>query len=252
MGLSASNHLSGNVYDIFAVNNSGAMALCTGPAWSSTTARGTGAGTTQIGNTTGAWVNSQTLTHCYGGGAGTTDYGSVPVAAATYLGSFYATANGQTTEQFAPAAATGGNATMLGLFNAYNRVGITAQSADSTSSWTYALTTWRAEDASNSNRITWLDGLAQVPVVATSQAYVSGGAAVNGVTFNSITNAPLVSLQSSSAGAGNTLTTQASTPPVLGLSYAQAMESAAGSTTWAGAASGPTRQLNGLSIALNH
>src|ERR1700688_1158878 len=53
MGLDAGvPHIaSGSVYDIFGVSNAGTLAICAGPAWTSTTARGTGAGTTQIDQT---------------------------------------------------------------------------------------------------------------------------------------------------------------------------------------------------------
>jgi len=46
MGLAAANVLNGIVYDVWGCNVSGALAIGVGPPWTSTTARGTGAGTT--------------------------------------------------------------------------------------------------------------------------------------------------------------------------------------------------------------
>lgn len=167
MGLAAANHLSGSVYDIFGVNNAGTLTLCTGPAWTSTTGRGTGAGTTELTQTNGGlWTNANSMTNCYGGAAGTTNYGAVSANAGTYLGSFYATANGQTEMQFAPTPAAGGTNNFLALYNAYNRVLTRSMSRDSTASWTYNSATWRSANNSASNRITWLDGLQQSSVVA--------------------------------------------------------------------------------------
>jgi len=236
MGLSTSNVASGSVYDIFGVSNSGTLVICVGPAWSSTTARGTGAGTTQLDQTNGGlWTNENSLTHCYGGAAGTTDYGSVAAHAATYLGSLYATANGQTGMQFAPAAAAGGSNNVLALYNAYNRVLFHSLSRDNTSSWTYSTATWRAADNSNSNRINWLDGLIQSQVTASWQAFCGNQGGNNysvGVNFDSTSATPggvvgdsyySGSTSFSSIAGGNSTI-------ALGWHYAQAMEDVQGGT----------------------
>ena len=188
MGLDAGvPHIaSGSLYDVFAVNNSGAPALCAGPAWSSAASRGTGAGTTQLERKNGIWTNKQSLTHCWGGASGTTDYGAISADAATYLGTLYATANGQTAMQLKPSAGSGGNNSMLALFNAYNRVRTASRSINSTSSWTYGTTSWRAADGSSSNRVSYVDGLGQSSAEAryAQLAQGSGGGAYIGVAFN--------------------------------------------------------------------
>src|SRR5207249_3058151 len=82
----------------------------------SNTARGTGY--SAIHNTRGYWTNTNALPNCYNG---TTNYGSVAADQGSYLGSLTTTAAGQTSFQLRPAAASGGTAPTLGLFNAYNQ-----------------------------------------------------------------------------------------------------------------------------------
>jgi hypothetical protein len=125
-------------------------------------------------------VNNASITLRFGNASGNT--ASVSANQATYLGTLYATANGQTGVALKPAAASGGTANIIGLFNAYNRVSATALCRDSTSSWTYATATWRAANGNNNNRISWVDGLQQVNIKATYDAAVAYGA--NGNQFN--------------------------------------------------------------------
>ena len=236
MGLSSTNIASGSVYDVFAVSNSGALVICAGPAWSSTTTRGTGSGTTQIDQTNGGlWTNTNALAHCYGGSAGTTDYGTVAANAGTYLGSLYATAAGQTTMQFAPTPAGGGTANILGLYNAHNRVPLRSVERDSHGNWSYGTDTWRPADNSTSNRITWLDGLGQSQVSASyaNSAWCSPCSAVPviGVDFNSATAIPGGIVGFISVGSGNILEgAGGNTAILLGVNYAQAMEIVDGGT----------------------
>jgi hypothetical protein len=129
LNLNPSLHKAGDIYDIFIVNNSGSLTLCTGPAWKfPPTKRGTGPGTTQLVRLNGLSVNARRIT-CLNGSI------SLFVAAkfGFYLGSVYMTANGQTSMRLKPAATAGGTDNVLGLWNAYNRVRVTAYSRDNTS-----------------------------------------------------------------------------------------------------------------------
>ena len=58
-------------YDLFVWNNSGTLTLTRGPAWSSDTSRGTGAGTTQLTMVNGIWTNTVAITNGPGAGLGT-------------------------------------------------------------------------------------------------------------------------------------------------------------------------------------
>jgi hypothetical protein len=184
---SAGQVVSGQVYDIWWVHG-GANRICIamssavggGGGWASdtggsSTARGTGY--SQLDLTTRPYItNKNTITNAFNGA---TNYGPVSANQATYLGTLYATANGQTSMTFTASgsgAGTGGGANVLGLFNAYNRVPMAAYSQDTTSSWTYAVATWRAANASVNNAIKYVDGLAQLTVNAQYGVGITSGA----------------------------------------------------------------------------
>jgi hypothetical protein len=123
--------------------------------------------TAQLAYSSGVLTNAATLTHAWGGASGTTDYGPISTNAATYRGSVYITANGQTEMTINPTSAGGGANNKLGLYNAYNQVNLLAMNADSTASWTYATGAWQSLDNSVSNRITYVDGLGMAPAIGT-------------------------------------------------------------------------------------
>ena len=144
------------VFDEWAVNASGTLTLChatngSGGGWASdtggsNTARGTGY--SQLDTTTRPYItNTNAITHCYNGA---TDEGSVSANRATYLGTFYTTGAGKTQFTYG-AIASGGTAGLVGIWNAYNRVQWAMISGDSTSSWVYSTTSWRAADAGSVN-----------------------------------------------------------------------------------------------------
>jgi hypothetical protein len=151
LALSGSAHIAGNLYDLFAYNNNGTVALASGPAWSSTTAR-----SAAISMFSGIWTNTAPMALRLSGGAAT-----APANQATYLGTFYATANGQTKFQMKPSPVSYGSANVLGLWNAYNRIPIVAVNRDLNTSWVYANSGLRFADNSSFFHISWVDGLAQ-------------------------------------------------------------------------------------------
>lgn len=221
--LDATNQLSGKLYDVFAINVSGTLTLCAGPAWTNSTTR-----SQAIALSAGIWTNSGSMTHCFNNAV---DKGPISGNAGTYLGTFDATANGQTGMQFHPAAAAGGANAVLGVYNAYNRVALSSTSLDNTSTWTYATATWRAADNNNSNRVSYVDGLAQSVVSCTYGVLETGSnGAETGCDLNSTSATPAVIAynQSASGGFNNSTVDFA---PTLGLNFGQAMEySAAGAT----------------------
>ena len=126
---------SGSIYDWFVALDTGpTVRLCSGPAWTSTTARGSGAGTTELHVFKSLWTNNNSLTCRYS----TTSTFTVAVNQGLYVGSMYATANGQTAMVVLPAQVNGGTNNFLGLWNAYNRLEIVAIARDGTASWSYA------------------------------------------------------------------------------------------------------------------
>lgn len=241
--LSTTHQLSGNIYDIFFVN-SGGYALCTGPEWSNATSRGSGTGTSQINQFAGVWTNAVTLSHCYNNLA---DYGPISANSALYLGSIYMTGDGETSVNITPASASGGSNSIIGIWNAYNRVSIRTASADNTSTWTYSSSTWRAADNSDSNRISWIDGLGQSQPLAAYEVVTwnnsSSGQANIAIGIDS-TSTPYVhptfsgfepQIQSTAAFTVLTMRSDAEPPPMMGFHYAQALESTSvGTQTYCG------------------
>jgi hypothetical protein len=232
--LAAGSHLSTGIYDLFLYNNAGALALGTSPAWTNTTTR-----SNAISLFSGIWTNTSSITLTVSGGGSTT---AIAANRATYVGSFYATANGQTSFVAHPAFAVGGNNNFLALYNAYNRIRVGATNIDNTNSWTYAVATWRAANNSLSNRITFLDGLGQSHITARYGVNIApaggGGNGGHGVSLNSSTAAPITyanSFYGPGVAANYVLTGFLSAYPVLGLNYVQAMEiSFTGTTTFFG------------------
>jgi YVTN family beta-propeller protein len=231
MALNTSNQLSTKLYDLFVFLNSSVVTIGAGPAWSSGTSRGTGSGTTQLQQIDGLWVNANTITLTNG----STSYSSIPVGEATYIGTVYMTANGQTGMQFKPAAASGGANPILGLYNAYNRIRTLSSSSDNTSSWTYTTATWRAADNNNNNRISFVDGLQQSFI---DTSYTCGAdttstsiAALVGVSLNSTSSAPVRASVTVNSAEVVPVKSQENFDPQLGVNYIQAMEYSSGSTT---------------------
>lgn len=214
-----------------------------------TKVRGAGAGTTELQLKNGIWTNKNSITLKNGAGAGTA---GIAANTATYVGTIYCTANGQTGVMTKPAAAAGGSNAFLGVYNAYNRIRTMSFSADNTASWSYASTTWRAWNGNVSNRISYVDGLAQSPLMAHAMMVSGAGYLCVGVNRDATVGAPVSTLElgagtTSAGGAGMT----EPFPPSLGFHYMQAMESAASGTgTPQGSATAPTRQMNSLSIEI--
>ena len=167
------------VFDAWAVNVAGTLTLCVatngaGGGWASDTGNtqnGTNtqravssttptppAGYTQLDTTTRPYItNKWQVTHCYNGA---TDEGPIAVNQATYLGTIFTTAAGQTSYTFGGIGALG-TAGLFGVWNAYNRVNVSTMVGDTASTWTYALAAVRAANASPTMRVSYVRGLAE-------------------------------------------------------------------------------------------
>jgi hypothetical protein len=183
--------LSGNVFDEWAVNVSGTLTLChatngSGGGWASdtsgsNTARGTGY--TQLDNHTRSYLtNKNSIADCYNG---STNEGSITTNEATYLGSFYTTANGQTGVSFG-GSASGGTAGLVGLWNYYNRRRFTARVIDSGATYTYSGSVRQAR-GSTSDEVQIVAGVQEdsIGVKYTASALVSAAAYYYGIGLDS-------------------------------------------------------------------
>jgi len=202
-------------YDLFVWSNSGTLTLTRGPAWTSDTARGTGAGTTQIAMQNGIWTNAVAITNGPSANQG------------TYVGTVRSDGSSQLNWTATPSAAAGGAEAKLHVFNAYNRVMFTGLSLDNTGSWTYATATWRSLDNSAANRISYIDGLAELTINASLQGGVNqtaGGLYHFGINRDSTTATPTLETLSQIGATNGTAVCQTYFAPSLGYHYLQAME----------------------------
>lgn len=210
-------------YDLFVWRNSGTLTLTRGPAWTSDTARGTGAGTTQLTMTDGIWTNTVAITNGPGAGLG------------TYVGTIRTDGSSQCNWNPTPAAAAGGAEAKLHVYNAYNKIFLVGSSADS-NGWNYTTTTWRSMDNSTSNRISYVDGLGDLSVITTLsiRCATTNTAAVAyfGCNRNSTSATPTYAqyVVYNNADTAGTYMNQAAFLPSLGFNYLQAMES--GNSGW--------------------
>src|SRR5262249_11195679 len=135
-----------------------------GPAWTSDTARGSGAGTTELDFSQGIPRNKNAITNGPGIGLG------------TFLGTIRSNGSAQIDWKMGTAAAGGGEARLC-VWNCFNRVQVAACVQDTTASWSYATGTIRAADNSNTNRISAVMGLNEDAAYATYTAQASDAAA---------------------------------------------------------------------------
>lgn len=229
----AGYHVAGSLFDIFVFDGGGGTPLLgTGPAWTGITARGTGAGTTEIERKNAIWVNKNAINLRIDASNPPT---AVAVNKATYLGTFQADGDGNTSMVFNPNAAAGGSGNKLQLYNAYNRVRVLSQECDSTANWTYATATWRSTNGNAANSVLWVDGLQESFVQADySQKIGSAAEGSIGVGLDSNTAAPnkVATLASNINGHIHAI---ASFAPQIGAHIAYAMEfSVSGTTTYYG------------------
>lgn len=147
-------HQANTIFDLFVFREevTGILRLGTGPAWSSVTARGTGAGTTEITRLNGLYVNAYDIQLRYGSGAN--DLATVGSWEATYVGTVYTSFAGATRDRKGTTSAPGSHY----LWNAHHRVQRLLIAVSPTDSWTYSTAAWRLVDNDNSHRALYVCG----------------------------------------------------------------------------------------------
>lgn len=131
------------VNDWFVWNDAGTIRLSHGPDWTSDTVRSAGTALTMVN---GIYLNSVSITNGPAASRG------------TYVGTTRSNASSQL-DWILGAAASGGTAAFLGLWNMYNRVSTSTVVTDSGVSYTYTTATIRQARASAANQISFVLGL---------------------------------------------------------------------------------------------
>lgn len=224
-------------FDVFVGVDSGTVRGCTGPVWTSSTARGTGAGTTQLTTINGISVNAFSLTCQYNN---TTTFTCAQYQC-TYVGTFRTTGSTGTTEFVYGASAVGGTAGSHLVWNAYNRLLVRGNVFNSSTSWVYTTATYQAVNGSSTMRVSFIYGLTEDIAQADYTSFstnASPAAGSGAVGYDSTTTlcgiAPPIGMTNSSVAVSGTASC-IQTP--LGLHFMQALEQGGGSgtTTWYGA-----------------
>lgn len=166
-------------YDVFCWVDSGTNRCTRGPAWSSNTSRGTGAGTTELVRVNGLLLNANAITNGPGAQRG------------TYVGTIRTNGSSQVDFTYG-GAASGGSAGSLGVWNAYNRVLINTSVIDSGASYSYSSATPRQARGSAGNQISFISGLQEDALTAqvsgnSVTASVINASALYGIGFDTTT-----------------------------------------------------------------
>lgn len=124
------------VYDMFVWNDSGTIRCTRGPAWPSSTSRGTGAGSSELTRTLGFPTNANAITNGPAANRG------------TWVGTIYTDASTQCND----------NDTDRTVYNAYNKVSRRLYKAITQNSWSYNTATWRQIQGTTTYRFNFLRG----------------------------------------------------------------------------------------------
>jgi hypothetical protein len=127
------------------VNTSGSQSG-THTATQHTTVRGTGAGTTDLEYVNGILMNKQSITNGPAADRG------------TYVGTIRTNGSSQVDIIFGGAGAAGGESTIQGVWNMYNRVVGAFTNFDNTDTWNYTTNSYRIRDGNVANRTIYLAG----------------------------------------------------------------------------------------------
>lgn len=165
-----------SIYDLFVWLNGSACTLTRGPLWTNSTTRSAG---TALVRQNGLWLNSVAITNGPAASRG------------TYVGTIASNGSSQIDYIFG-AAAGGGTAASLQLWNAYQRVSTGTNVTDNGAPYTLTSSTIRQARGSAGNQIGFVIGLNEDVITATYNAgfaivAVSGGVTKAGIGLDSTT-----------------------------------------------------------------
>lgn len=214
-------------YDMLAWVDGTTLRCTRGWPWASDTSRGTGAGSAQVSNVGGLYVNAAPVTNGPAAGMG------------TVVGTIRTNGASQVDWAPQPGAAAGGSNARVGVWNFFNRRPVTLNSRDSTGSWSYTSATARALNNSNSNRLSFVSGFAEDGIEASVRCRVwpPAGFAYLGMALDSVTATDAINIISA-GGVGFGTAIPHRYGPQIGWHYIQAMEQADGTNSTIYAASG--------------
>jgi hypothetical protein len=204
------------VNDWFVWDDAGTTRIGHGPDWTSDSARSAGTALVMVN---GVLLNNASITNGPAASRG------------TYVGTTRSNGSSQLDWIFG-AAASGGTAAFLGVWNTYNRVIIGTSVTDNGVSYTYSSATVRQARASGGNQITYLSGLAEdgfvysyatrITTTATASSFSFVGIGLNSATTFVV---PSLSVVTTSTTAVDSMASSSGTlGPLLGVQVVSANE----------------------------
>lgn len=179
---SAGQVVTGNVYDLWWAGHTICVAMSSstggGGGWASDsggsiTSRGTGFSQLAGPSSTVPFLtNANSISNCFNG---STNKGPISANQATYLATFYATGNGQTSFTLG-ASASGGTAGLIGIWNYYNRVSLPVSVVDNGSGYSYNSTTIRQARGGTGMQIQLVIGVSEEAVDARDNSRIATAA----------------------------------------------------------------------------
>lgn len=143
-------------YDMFVWVDAGTLRVTRGPAWSLSTVRGTGAGTTELVRVDGRYVNAYAISNGPGAQRG------------LYVGTIRVDTGGGVND----------NMDSRHVWNAYHRERRPMLVKDSAASWAYSTDAWRAANGNAFNRLAFVVGLpgqsVSAEVLAVAKSHTMG------------------------------------------------------------------------------
>lgn len=150
-------------YDIFFWMDGTTARISRGPAWTSDTSRGTGAGSSDLTQIFGLKVNFNAITNGPAAQRG------------TYLGTIRTNASALVDHTPIVVSGSGGALCTLGVWNCYNRIAVRTGVTDNGVAYGYAAAAIRQARASTLNQINLVVGLAEDGLMASYQGRVDIG-----------------------------------------------------------------------------
>lgn len=138
-----------SLYDMFVWNDAGTIRCTRGPKWTvspAPSARGVGAGTTELATQDGFRVNKFAITN------------GPPALQGLYVGTILTNPSVTVNMHSFPTPVAGGSGNFLSVWNKYNRATVTSLNRDNSASHTYTSTTFQVKAASNPNGTNFICG----------------------------------------------------------------------------------------------
>jgi len=204
-------------YDLFVWNDAGTLRLTRGPLWTSSTARGTGAGTTELVSVLGTYLNAVAISNGPAAQRG------------TYVGTVRSDGSSQINDSLL----------LRHVWNQFNRTSRRLSVTDATATWTYSTAAYRQANGSTANQVSIVCGQNEDIVSLKCVSRVGNSTGTERVVLSSIGldttttpgAVPLTGFGVCTAGLTQNLLSSIDTYPGLGFHYFAWLERGAGTDT---------------------